>query len=93
MGKNVVGAGGGLFSWGEEYAACFIVDADDVGAEEIHAQDAVKAFFIFGSHIYHCHGEVCFGEVTNGDGIEGCHLRPNIGSDGSQFDRFAWLYP
>jgi len=40
MGKNglVAGAGaGGLFFGGEEYAACLIVDADDVGAEEIHA--------------------------------------------------------
>jgi len=36
MGKGAV-VRGGLFSWGEEYAACLIVDADDVGAEEIHA--------------------------------------------------------
>jgi len=36
MGKSDL-VRGGLSSWGEEYAACLIVDADDVGAEEIHA--------------------------------------------------------
>jgi hypothetical protein len=35
--KMILRDWGGLFFGGEEYAACLIVDADDVGAEEIHA--------------------------------------------------------
>jgi len=37
MGKNALVEVGGLFSWVEEYAVGLVVDADDVGAEEIHA--------------------------------------------------------
>jgi len=37
MGKGDLVVVGGLFSWGEENAACLVVDTDDVGAEEIHA--------------------------------------------------------
>jgi hypothetical protein len=33
----VDGAVGGLFFGGEEDVVCLVVDADDVGAEEIHA--------------------------------------------------------